>query len=442
MNTHTEIAPHLATLTRALGNKVGTEVSEEDLRDEFAKYLEYGVPVDQAIKVILRHHGVQTAAGPPVPTTEERLQIANLPATSPYVNMLARFVTVNVKTVQARGEEKEIVWGLLGDETGTVPYTSWRPLEGVEKGDVFEIEGAYTKEWNGAAQVNFGDRTKFRKLDAESIPNAAPVAIQDVRVADIREGMRGLRVKGRILHVAPREITLKTGESKTLWGGAIADASGSIEFTSWADHNLTAGAGVVIAGGYVRSFRGVAQLNFDNDAVVTATDDVPTLDDLGNGPAMEIAALLARGGGNDVTVEATLLEVRDGSGLVFRCGESGCSRVLVSGQCRLHNKQTGTPDLRIKGVLDDGTGAVSVIVGRELTEALLGKDLEACKAEAQAAFRPDVICDQLRHKLTARVFKIIGNAIADDYGMMLIARAMDRAPTNASAEAAKILEAL
>jgi replication factor A1 len=98
--------------------------------------------------------------------------------------------------------------------------------------------------------------------------------------------------------------------------------------------------------------------------------------------------------------------------------------VLTAGQCRIHNRVEGVPDLRIKGILDDGTGAVSMVAGRELTEAVLGKTLAQCVEEAKAAFRPEVIQDQLKEKVTGRVFAVRGNAMSDEYGPMLIARSL------------------
>jgi replication factor A1 len=392
-----DLAPHIEALKRALGPKIGSDVSEQDLKDEFAKYLEYGVPADQALKVILRHHGVQTPAvnqqGTSPPVTE-RLPVAQLPPNSPSVVVKARVLTVNTKSVTARGEAKEIVWGLLGDESGSIPYTSWRPLEGLQKGDVLLIEGAYTKEYQGKPQVNFGDRTKIIKLDDAELPRT-PLEVRDVPLADLREGLRGLRVTGRVLSVAPRQVTVQ-GQPKTVWSGLLADASGQVEFSSWHDHGLQAGEAYTIEGGYVRAFRGQRGR-------------------IGDGG----------GGGSDLTLVGTLLEVRPGSGLVLRCSTPGCSRVLTAGQCRLHNRVEGVPDLRIKAVLDDGTGAVSMVIGREITERVLGKNLQQCVDEAKAAFRPEVIQDQLREKVTGRVYRVRGNAMSDEYGPMLIVRSLE-----------------
>ncbi len=444
MQTQEQIAPHLEKLTRALGDKVGTEVSEDDLRDEFAKYLEYGVPVDQAIKTILRHHGVQggPTAAPAGPNldSQERVPLADVPGGVPYVNLLVRFVTLNTKTVMARGEEKQILWGLLGDETGTRPYTSWRALEGLEKGDVVAIKGAYTKEFNGEIQINFGDRCRLEKRDASELPEIKQ-EVKDVTVADLQPGLRGFRVKGRILDVSEREVVAR-GEPKKLWSGQFADETGKVEYTSWHDHGLEAGQAVTIEGGYIRSFRGVPQFNFDADAKIEkGAKGLPPAEDLDLSPVVTLAEVIERANANDITVVATLLEVRPGSGVVFRCSDASCSRVLANGMCRLHGKQEdgGQPDLRVKAVLDDGTGAINMVATRAITEQLTGKDLDTCLAEARNAMRYEIIQDQLAEKLTGRVFELRGDARSDDFGPMFITRSMSEHALEINAEARKLL---
>jgi replication factor A1 len=428
-------------LKKSLAGKLANELDEADLRDEFQKYLDYGVPVDQAVKTILRHHGV--AAPPtlrPNPETQERVALAQLPPSSPSVHLKVRLLSLNTKAVMARGEQKEIVWGLLGDESGTAPYTSWRPLEGIAKGDVIDVQGAYTKEYNGQAQVNFGDRTRIAKLAAEDLPRT-PESFKDTPIAELKEGSRGIRIHARLLDVASKEITVQ-GTPKTVWTGTLADASGKIEFTAWADLGLQADAAVTIEGGYVRAYRGVPQFNFDGDAKVTPyTGELPAAKELAKQPPMSLRDLVARGGGLDVHVVGSFLEVRPGSGLVLRCPTSGCTRVLQAGVCRIHNKVEGTPvpDLRVKGVLDDGTAAVYLTIGRELTEKLLGKNLEQAAKEAKDAFRPDLVQEQLRDRLTGRAYSVRGNALADEFGLSLIVRGIEPWHEDPKTTAAELL---
>ncbi len=422
MQTQTQdLGPHLEALKRALAPKMAS-IDETDLRDELQKYLDYGVPVEQAVRTILRHHG----AAPPVRSAPaappaERTPLAELPAQSMAVNVKARILYIAPKTVTVRGESKEIVSGILGDETGSAPFTAWRPMEGIAKGDVIEAKNAYTKSFNNQAQVNFGDRTTIAKLEPDALPKT-PTTFRDVAIGDLKEGLRGLRLTGRILSVGTRQVTVQ-GTAKTVWTGTLADTTGKVEFTAWADPNLTAGQAVTIEGGYIRAYRGVPQFSFDADAKVTAaTVELPDAATLEVRPATTLREILERGGGSDLVAVGTLLEIKEGSGLVLRCTAPGCTRVLAAGMCRLHNQQAGSPDLRIKAILDDGTGAVSLVAGRELTEQLLGKDLERCKKEAQDAFRPDLIAEQLEAKLTGRRLWVRGNVLSDDFGPTFIAR--------------------
>ncbi len=438
MQTH-DIAPHLATITRALGNKIGTEVSEADLKEELQKYLDYGVPPDQAVRTILRAHGEVAPAAPSAQaaasesvSTEGRIQLAELPPNSQNSDILVRVLTMNTRTVMARGEEKDILWGLFGDETASLPYTSWRPLEGVEKGDVLEIKGVYTKEYRGEVQINLGDRAVITKKDASELPEQ-PAEWKAVNVADLKQGLRGFQVTGRFLDVNEREVQVQ-GEPKKLWSGTFADDTGKIEFTCWDDLGLTADAVVTIQGGYIRAFRGQPQLNFDKEATITPfTESFPDAETLDVVYTTPISEVLEAGNMGDVAVRATLLEVRPGSGLIWRDPET--NRVVPSGG-------EAKPDLRIKMVLDDGTGSVSAVVGREFCEKVLGKDLDACLAEAKEAMRHDIIAEQIAAKVEGRVFLAQGFCRTDEYGTMMICRSFQESTEDAEEAAREILKDL
>lgn len=53
-----EAARQVVELCRIDFHRHGTPIDEEDLRLQAEKYLEYGVPVDQTVRTILRHAGV------------------------------------------------------------------------------------------------------------------------------------------------------------------------------------------------------------------------------------------------------------------------------------------------------------------------------------------------------------------------------------------------
>jgi replication factor A1 len=153
-----------------------------------------------------------------------------------------------------------------------------------------------------------------------------------------------------------------------------------------------------------------------------------------------IEELERRGGAQSVAVQGIVIEVREGSGLVFRCPE--CRRVVRKGACGVHGRVEATPDLRVKAVVDDGTGSLSVVIGRELTEALLGKTLEQCKALAQEAFDAEVVRDLLADRLVARPVRVAGNVLSDDFGLMMICSRVTDVEVDVRAEASALLEQL
>lgn len=417
-----ELAPHVERIARALNTN-----DKEELEHELRKFLEYGVPIEQAVQTLLRQRGATVQ--------REATKLADLQGSEPYVVVVAKVLSVNTKEVTANGEKKTILWGLVGDDTATMAYTDWKGLNLV-KGEVVKFNGAYTKEWQGRVQVNFGERVQVERLPPEAMPTTKRT-LRASTIADLKPNAGGYIVTARVLTAETREVTVREAK-KTIVSGTLADATGRIPFTAWHPFDLKAGGAVRISGAYVKAFRGAPQLAFDQEAQVEflPQDAVPASDGLGLAP-VEISKLLERGGGNDLCVEGTVLEVRPGSGLVFRCPE--CNRVAQKGACRLHGKVNGLPDMRIKAVIDDGTGSLSAVLGRELTERLLGRDLAAAQKMASEAMSVDVVEEELRGKLVATSWRFVGNALSDDFGVMLLVREAEPAKKDVIAEARKLL---
>jgi replication factor A1 len=416
-------APHLDELVRALGEKVGRDVTVPELEAELGRYLEFGVPPEQARSIILRKFGVNAPKGA---AKSVRKTLEEVAPNENFVNLLVRIVAINEKEITARGEKRMIQYGIIGDETRTRPFTSWKTLE-VEKGDVLRVTGAYTKEFQGEPQINFGDRVQIEKVDANLLPPPPASSGDEPRpggerkIAELRPGDSGVEVTGRVLAVSSKEVQVQ-GQPKTVWSGTIGDTSGKVQFNAWHDFGVKVGDVLRIRGAYVKGWRGTSQLTFDEKSALETLDSsvLPALEEIEHQGPVPVSVVYNGGGQMDITVEATLLEVRPGSGLVLRCPD--CKRVLQQGMCSLHGKKTGNPDLRIKCVLDDGTGAVSTIFGKDITEALLGRTMAECTAIAKEAMSTDVIEAEARQKLTARTMRVRGNVLVDEFGPMLLAK--------------------
>ena len=432
MQENENLAPHVEDINRALNGKL----SEAQIEEELRTYTErYGVPLGSAKRSIVKKYD-----GDPQElyvSTEKKIE--DIKGDEQGLNLKCRVVSIDYKEIEVDNEPKRIWYGILGDDTGTIPYTLWEAKSiDLEKGDTIKLENAYVNMWNDKPQVNIGSKASVKKIDNEEVPQFERRP-QKLDLKDIREDMRNLEVKARILSIEEKTVNTDDGE-KTLYSGVMADETGKAQFSAWHNFCIDEDEVVRIKGGYVRSWRGIPQYSFDENADVEKLDDdeLPEAQDLQESSTYTISDLAKRGGAVDAIVEAVMIDIKSGSGLIFRCPE--CNRVIQKGACRVHGKVDGKADLRVKGILDDGTGALTVVVNRELTEDILGYDIDKAMEIAKDEMNQDVIRDEIEEKLIAQPLMVRGNVTSDDYGLMLIADEVDSKTIDVEKEAREMLD--
>ncbi len=427
-----ELAPHIEDINRALKGKVNSEQIEEELQ-KFRS--EYRISLGDAKRAIVKKFG-----GDPLELyLNPEKKINEIRGDERSLDIKARILSLQDKEIEIEGKPKTIFYGILGDDTGTVPFTLWEAKSlDLEKGDTVHLKNAYANTWNDQPQVNVGSMAGICILDDHEVPPFEREP-QQCMVKDIREGMRNLVVTGRILSLEKKSFQTDDGE-KDLFSGVLGDESGKIQFSAWHDFRLETQQVIRVTGGYVRSWRGIPQLNFDDSAEVETLDDseIPSSDVLKDSSNMTISQLARRGGAVDAIVDAVVIDIKTGSGLIFRCPE--CNRVVQKGACRIHGKVDGEADLRVKGILDDGTGALTMIMTRELTEEVLGYDLDRAKELARDRMDQDIIKDELEELMIAQPMRIRGNVTSDEYGLMLVATEVKFKRIDVEAEARRLLD--
>ncbi|WP_254830237.1 replication factor A [Haloglomus salinum] len=139
--------------------------------------------------------------------------------------------------------------------------------------------------------------------------------------------------------------------------------------------------------------------------------------------------------GDDATeVEGALVDIQDGSGLVKRCPEEDCTRVLQNGRCNEHGEVDGEYDLRIKGVLDDGDEVTEVIFDEEATTDLTGIGLEEAIGMAKDALDTEVVVEEMREDVLGRYYRVRGPT----FGRYVLANETERLDGPVDAEATLI----
>jgi replication factor A1 len=175
--------------------------------------------------------------------------------------------------------------------------------------------------------------------------------------------------------------------------GLLGDESGTIKFVAFETSDLPEleeGQSYALGNVVTDEYEGTYSVKLNRTTSITELDE-------------EIEV-----GDDDVTVEGALVDIQSGSGLIKRCPEDGCTRVLQNGRCSEHGEGDGEFDLRIKGVLDDGNEVHEVIFNQEATEALTGVTLEEAKQMAMDALDTTVVADEMAEGVLGRYYRVTG----------------------------------
>jgi replication factor A1 len=368
------------------------------------------------------------APDPVAPAATNELRLKDLRATEDGVTLIARVVSATRREIRRKsdGGRRTLLSGLLSDGTASVRFTWWDPPpEGVDRGTVLRVANAKVREFRGRLEVTFDWRSRVEEGSPLELPSVTASELPRQSLASLKPRDEGFSLEARVVRVGEKNVTVGD-ERRVVHEGVLGDGSGTIAFSSWTDFRLRTGEALRIAGGYVGSFRGRAQLVLDERAQVERIPGsaLPSAVEFSNSPPRSLAEVEASGGGVDVCVEGVVVGLSPPSGLVYRCPT--CRRLTQQGLCRLHGRVEGEPDLRARLVIDDGTGSATVQAGRADAESLGGFTLEEWLQKLRS--QPDA--SRIEETLFERTFgerlRVRGDASRDDFGVSLYPSKIER----------------
>ena len=210
---------------------------------------------------------------------------------------------------------------------------------------------------------------------------------ETVEVGTIDEDEQWIDVRAKVVELwEPRSESIAQV-------GLLGDESGTVKFVAFRTSDLPElEEGTVYALGNVVTdeYEGRYSVKLNRTTSITELDE-------------EIEV-----GDGAVEVTGALVDIQSGSGLIKRCPEEGCTRVLQNGRCSEHGEVEGEFDLRIKGVLDDGDEIHEVIFGEAATEELTGISLAEAKEMAMDALDTTVVADEMCGKVLGRYYRVTG----------------------------------
>jgi len=435
-----DLTPIIQELYAALDGKV----TEEILRKELEKYLvTYKTGVTIAKDSIIRKYRNNRQSGTALNNTAVTKKIAELEGTEMIVTVVAKMIFVEKKDVVIKNVPKTIISGIAADDTGTAPFTIWSDMGDFQKGQVYTFKNAYTRTYKDQVQINVGIRGKVEPNDEVrfDLPNSSAngtsggiSSATDMAIGDITEQTKNLNVKGVVSEIQSRTINVK-GEEKTVWGGIIADQSGKVQFTSWNDFGLKEGETLYVKNAYIRAWRGIPQLNMGDRTTVERIEESITA--VGSGPTKKtVEDVMKVGGGLDLSITGTIVDIRTGSGLIKRC--PNCNRSVLNNTCAQHGEVEPVLDLRLKLTVDDGTGAISVIINRADTEKITGMTLDQAINLSKEKGDMNIVANKMGSTLLMKKITVTGNIMSDDFGPQMNARTTEIGSTDVIAEAEEL----
>ncbi|MFB6139770.1 MAG: Single-stranded DNA binding protein, partial [Halosimplex sp.] len=320
-------------------------VDKEEVKSDLENLVEYSVPVEEAKDSLRRKYG-DSSGDSGGPTSKD---VADVSTGDSNVTVTGVVLTVGKRSIRYQGQDQVIFEGEIADETGKISYTAWDDF-GLQPGQTITAGNAGVREWEGDPELNLGESTTVQLAD-EAVDVDYPVG-GDATLAELQPGDRGRNVEVTVLEVETKTIDGRDGETEIL-SGILADETTRLPFTDWEPHEaITRGASIRLEDVFVREFRGAPSVNVSEFTTVTGLDR--TVEATEEAPRLAVRDAIESGGLFDVELVGNVIAVRDGSGLIQRCPE--CGRVVQNGQCRTHGAVEGVDDLRVKAILDDGTG--------------------------------------------------------------------------------------
>jgi replication factor A1 len=404
-----DIDDHAEELASDLG------VDNAEVKADLENLVSYSVPMDEAKQSLRRKYGDGGEGGGGGPTTKD---IADVSVNDSAVSVTAVVLTHGTRSIRYQGEDHVIREGALADESGRISYTAWDEFD-MAPGDTVRIDNAGVREWDDHPELNLGERTSIEPADVTLDVPSEPGG--DRPLAELATGDRGVNVEVRLQEIETKVIDGRDGETEIL-SGVLADESTRLPFTDWDPHDeLEAGASVRIENAFVREFRGVPAVNISEFSTVGPLDR--TVEPADAAERLAVGEAVDSGGQFDVEVAGNVLSIRDGSGLIERC--PSCGRIAQNGRCRSHGDVETTDDLRTKAILDDGTGTLTVVLGRDLTAEVYGGGVDDAKDHAREAMDKEVVAERIRERLVGREFCARGQLSVDDFGANLEAETLE-----------------
>ena len=345
------------------------------------------------------------------------------------VSVIGRILTVKATTINKKDGSgtMDIVKGKIADESGVIGFVSWNSFEH-KSGDLVKIEQGQIRKFRETPELNIGKYTKVEQYHDANYPSMNELNVLNTStISKLRDGARDVTLTAELKTWEMRKFTSNDGNEKTVWSGELVDPTGRCKVSSWSElpikeENLP--LTLKLSDVRIRAWQGIPDVTIDNAEQVQILNETPWGDiEVGSNFVPATLPELASGGSRVGVETASIISVRDDSGIIWR--DSNTRKVI-----RDNDDTSGIDvmkDLRLRFVLDDGIANCSLILSRVPSEKFLEMEFEKIEQMIKSEGKSHFV-NRLRTRLIGRPVKVQGRSISDEQGMMFIAENMSEIP--------------
>lgn len=354
---------------------------------------EWHVPLPEVQGLAYREFCKRAGKKPTYEKSSASMKIGSIAAEGNWIDL-----EVKVTQLWDPNSESMAQTGLLADETGTTKFVIWKKsgLPLLEEGISYFLKGVVTKEYRGKYSVDLVKTTKISLLEnpVEAVfsTTGGNGVTEDATVAAIKTPGKWVNLKAKVVQLWDKE------SDSISQVGLVGDTTGVLKFIAWTKANLPLmeeGKVYLLKNVVTDEYQGRLSIKLNSTSSIE-----PLAED------MEV-------GRQKSTFMGVLVDIQKGSGLIKRCPI--CKRALQKSVCQDHGKVAGVPDLRIKGILDDGETTRNIVIGRELTETLTGLTLESAQAMVMEALDSEAAGTFAKEKLLGKYWIATGSDLGENF---------------------------
>ncbi len=392
------------------------ELNDCDIKRELEDLIKYRVPLEEAKKTVLRKNSFAGSRTKNIDEIEPNMK---------GINIVGRIIKTQKKEIKVNNKPLIIDVGVLGDETGFCQFTCWYKTSLVED-DYVHFKNVFTNKWDNRINVNVGKKSFIRKKSNNQFPTKQKLMnVKKKSIAEIIPDDFFATSKGIILQLFHRKFIDENGTESTYAEGFIGDNTAKLPFKSKI-FNFDIGDLVYFSSAFIELDDNLPYLIFDKNTKISKIDQEKDEKlkklryDMVNKTheIAQLSDLVHRIYFYDVLIEGTILYIKPESGFIRKCFE--CNKQLEANKCNIHGVVENYTDIYVKAVLDDGTGAINIVLDLKHLEIISDKVVTDLKVELNNDCSKDEIIRILTSNLVGINLLVNGNFVNNSYEKFLI----------------------